>query len=170
MQIWSTTMMRRRRAQRFAENARAWYENCRTISGICVDALYDQDAARIDTHAVFGKIDDLLRFGLREQTPSVRRILRQGNPGLARRFGEASENVIRLRNQTLRFVLNCQGPGSFSANGSATGVAQQIYYYRALDEVGFAARQLTGEVDRELQSIWDEVHGLVIQAERLPAT
>jgi hypothetical protein len=166
MEIWSTATQRRRRAKRFAENARAWYENCQTISGICGDVLYDQDAARIDTHAVFGEIDNLLRFGWRHQVSSVRRILHQSKPDLAQRFGKASEKVISLRNQTLRFLLRCQGPGPFSANGSANGMVQQIYYYRALDEFGFAARQLNGEVDRELQSIWGEVHELVIQAER----
>jgi hypothetical protein len=170
MAIWSTALVQRRRAQRFAENARAWYEDCQIILSTCGDALYDQNVGSIDLHAVFGRIDDMLRFGLREQIPIVRRVLRRGNPDLARRFREASTKVISLRNETLRFLLHCQAPGPFPTNGSAAGIPQQVAHYRALDEVGFAARQLTEEVNGELQSTWAEVRGLVIQAERVPAT
>jgi hypothetical protein len=45
--------------------------------------------------------------------------------------------------------------------------ARLVYYYRALDEVGFKARDLKKELDQELRSIWPELQVLIVQAESI---
>jgi hypothetical protein len=42
-----------------------------------------------------------------------------------------------------------------------------IYYYRALEEVGFNARDLKTELDHELKSILRDLQSVIIQAERV---
>ena len=40
-----------------------------------------------------------------------------------------------------------------------------IFYYQALDEVGFNARNLRSDLDRELKLIWKDPQKLIIQEE-----
>ena len=40
-----------------------------------------------------------------------------------------------------------------------------INYYQALEEVGFDARELKTNFDRELKSIWRDLQNIIIQEE-----
>jgi hypothetical protein len=40
-----------------------------------------------------------------------------------------------------------------------------IYYYQALEEVGFDARELKTNFDRELKSIWHDLQKIIVQEE-----
>jgi hypothetical protein len=55
------------------------------------------------------------------------------------------------------------------AYGDADGEMRLVYYYRALEEVGFKARQIKRELDQELKSIWNELQVMLIQTERMLA-
>lgn len=41
--------------------------------------------------------------------------------------------------------------------------ARMVYYYQALNEVGFKARDLKVDLDRELNVIWQEVQKIITQ-------
>ena len=40
-----------------------------------------------------------------------------------------------------------------------------VYYYQALEEVGFNARQLKTDLDCELKSIWRDLQMIIFQEE-----
>jgi hypothetical protein len=42
-----------------------------------------------------------------------------------------------------------------------------IYYFRALEEVGFKARDIKKDLDREINFIWRDLQSEIIQAERV---
>ena len=42
-----------------------------------------------------------------------------------------------------------------------------IYYYRALEQAGFKARDLKVDLDRELGFIWRDLQSVIMQAERV---
>jgi len=60
----------------------------------------------------------------------------------------------------ISFLIRCHGSGPFADQG-------QIYCYQALEAAGFKARQIRTEVEQELKSIWRELQGWIIQAEKV---
>jgi hypothetical protein len=103
---------------------------------------------------------------LRIYIPDSLGTLRRRNPELAQRFDKASQLVYRLRNETIKFLIRSQDPGPMTGD-EPDEEASIIYYYRALEEVGFNARDITMELDRELKSIWRDLQSVIIQAERV---
>ena len=81
-------------------------------------------------------------------------------------MAEASKNIFRLRNATVRFLVRSRGTGPFPVDRSISDELRRTYYYRALEEVGYKARQLHQELDPEISSIWQELQALIAQAER----
>ncbi|MES0361674.1 MAG: hypothetical protein ABUK20_12215, partial [Anaerolineales bacterium] len=71
-----------------------------------------------------------------------------------------------LRNETTRFLIRSQGPGSMSGDESDDETLI-IYYYRALEEAGFKARDIKVDLDRELGFIWRDLQSVIMQAERV---
>lgn len=155
----------RDRAQRFLESIHSWYQTTSTVSRICGEAIHNEDITNADIGAVLDDMDRKL-FALRNYISDSRSFLRRQNPALARRVTEASKNVFRLRNATARFLIRSQGTGPFSVDRSMSDELRRTYYYRALEEVGYKARQLHQELDPEISSIWRELEGLIAQAER----
>ena len=158
-------LIERDRAQRFLESIHSWYQTTSTVSKICGEAVNNEDIASSDIGTVLDDVDRKL-FALRNYISDSRSFLRRQNPSLARRVTEASKNVFRLRNATARFLIRSQGTGPFPADRPMSDEARRTYYYRALEEVGYKARQLHQELDPEISSIWRELQGLIAQAER----
>jgi hypothetical protein len=155
------------RARSFVENARAWYKTCNEISEVMGDALHDQSVIHKDIGYIIDAADRML-FHLRYYIPDSLAILRRRNPELAQRFDRACQQIYRLRNETTSFLIRSQGPGPLSGD-SPDDEARIIYYYQALEEVGFNARQLKSDFDRELKSIWRDLNLIIAQEEALAA-
>ncbi|MCJ7536887.1 MAG: hypothetical protein MUO57_15265 [Anaerolineales bacterium] len=157
------TTIARKRARSFVKNARAWYLTCQDISGVMGDALHDQSIITKDIGYVIEQVDRKL-FHLGFYISDSLGTLRRRNPNLAQRFDQVTQQVCQLRNQTTVFLIRSQGPGPMSGAETDEGISM-IYYYRALEEVGFKARDLKVELDRELKNIWRDLQKIFIQEE-----
>lgn len=162
---WVRTNIERKRAQSFVENTRAWYQTCNEVSEVMGDALHDQSIIDKDIGYMVDGVDRLL-FQLRFYIPDSLGTLRRWNPELAQRFDNANRLIFRLRNETTRFLIRSQGPGSMSGDESDDETLI-IYYYRALEEAGFKARDIKVDLDRELGFIWRDLQSVIMQAERV---
>ena len=91
-------------------------------------------------------------------------MLRRRSPELAQRFDLACQQIFRLRNETTSFLIRSQGPGPMTGDEPDDEV-RIIYYYQALEEVGFDARDLITDFDRELKSIWRDLQKIIVQEE-----
>ena len=129
------------------------------------DALHDQSIINKDIAYVIDAADRLL-FHLRFYIPDSLGTLRRRNPQLAQRFDKASQLVYRLRNETTSFLIRSQGPGPMSGD-EPDDETLVIYYYRALEEVGFKAGDLKKDLDRELSFIWRDLQSVIIKAESI---
>ncbi len=125
------------------------------------DALHDQSVSANDIGYVIDQVDRML-FDLGFYITDSMGTLRRRNPELALRFDQISQQVYVVRNHMTVFLIRSQGPGPISGEepGEETRL---IFYYQALDEVGFNARNLRSDLDRELKLIWKELQKLIIQ-------
>ena len=157
------TKIEKKRAQSFVTNVRAWYQTCIEVSEVMDDALHDQSIIKKDIGYIIDTADRIL-FHLRFYIPDSRGTLRRRNPELAQRFDEACQHIFRLRNETTGFLIRSQGPGPMTGDEPDDDV-RIIYYYQALEEVGFNARDLKKNFDRELKSIWRDLQKIIAQEE-----
>jgi hypothetical protein len=163
---WLLNRLRKRQSLHFLEDSHAWYQACTAVSRACADALSNESIAETDIGVVLDRTDRTL-FGLRSHAAGIRRPLRQRNAALARRVADASEQIFRLRNQTSRFLIRCQGPLSPAIVNDPEG--RRVHYTRAMQDFGLEARRMQRELEMELQSIWREMQSLRLEAERLAA-
>jgi len=154
--------LEKRRAQNFLKDIHIWYDISNEVSGLLGDALYDEKICSSEIGVVLDKTDRLL-FTLGSAIPGARGGLNRQNPDLAMRLEKISTNIYRLRNATVSFLVRCHGPVTYEDQPRED--VQAIAYYRALEEAGFLARQISKEVERELKSIWRELQGSIRQAE-----
>ncbi len=159
--------LERRQARSFLVGIRGWYQTCTQISMELGKALDDREITRKDIGAIIDKADRLVII-LGIYIPEAHKLLRRRNPQLAERFTLASRQVVQLRNEAARFLIRSQGPGALSEY-QYSPYLRQYYYYRALEEAGFKARELQRRLDQELREIWRELQGLIIQTERMLA-
>ena len=103
-------------------------------------------------------------FHLRFFIPDSLGTLRRRNPELAQRFDEACQQIFRLRNETTSFLIRSQGPGPMTGD-EPDDETRIVYYYQALEEVGFNARDIKTNFDRELKSIWRDLQKIIAQEE-----
>jgi hypothetical protein len=155
--------MERRQSLAVLENVQGWRETCDQVTGICGQVLYDESVLQGDIGVALDRADRLL-FQVRNYTSEARRLLRRREPDLAARLNQASNRVFELRNATTRFLIRCQGPGPLSGDRS-DDATRRGYYDRALQEIGFNARQLHGEVEGELTAIGRALSSLIAQIE-----
>lgn len=153
----------RKRAESFLESIRGWYQTCNQISTEIGEALHDQNITHQDIGAVIDKADRLL-MNLSIYVPEARGLLRRRNPQLAQRVDLASRQVVQLRNEATRFLIRSQGPGPL-ANGEFSELLRPFYYYRALDEAGFKAREIKRRLDQDLKAIWQDLQIIIVQTE-----
>lgn len=158
-------LIERRRARSFIESVRAWYQTCTAISEVTGDALYDDSIQRMDIGYVIDHVDRLL-FSMRSYVPGAQGGLKRWNFELAQRLECASQQVYKLRNHTASFLIRSQGPGPMTGDKPSDD-ARLIYYYQALDEVGFRARDIKKDLDYELKAIWHELQNLIVKAESI---
>jgi len=163
---WLTDHLRKRRSQRFLEDSHAWYQACAAISRACAEALNNESICDTDIGVVLDRTDRTL-LGMRNHIAGIRRPLQQRNAALAQRVTRVSEQVFRLRNQTSRFLIHCQGPLSPAIVNDPEG--RRLHYQRALQDFGVEARQMQRDLDAELNAIWRELQSLRLEAERLAA-
>jgi len=144
-------------------NARAWYFTCLDASKVMGDALHNQSIIKQEIGSAIDQVDRmLLQLGF--YIPDSLGTLRRRNPALAKRFDAVTKQVYQLRNETTIFLIRSQGPGPMSGDepDEETGM---VYYYRALEEVGFKARDLKDDLDRELKFIWRDLQKIIVQEE-----
>jgi len=167
--MWDSLLkfFRKREAREFSEHAAAWHKTCQSISEAYVDVLGDAEAAQPDIGVVLDKTDRML-FSLRDHLSALRSPLARRNQGLAVRVLKATERLFELRNQTTRFLIRSQGPTPpFLRETPHSPGLDQAYYYKAMQEVGFEARQAARDLSKELKSIWSELRLLVGEADEL---
>lgn len=157
--------IKRRQAKSFLEGVRGWYQTCNQISAELGKALDDREVTHQDIGAIIDKADRLL-INLGNYIPETKGLLRRRDPQLAERIEMASRQVVQLRNEAARFLIRSQGPSPMAENHSADFM-RQLYYYRALEEAGFKAREIKHRFDRDLQAIWKELQVIIIQTERM---
>jgi len=155
------TKLEKKRAQSFLSSVHAWHQTCEDASAVIDDALHDQTIIRKDIGYIVESTDRLL-FNLRYYIPDSLGTLKRRNPQLARRFDLACQQLFLLRNATTSFLIRSQGPGPLSGDDPDEDT-RMIYYYRALEEVGFKARDLKKDLDRELQYIWRDLQSIIHQ-------
>lgn len=153
----------RRRARSFVNNVRAWYQTCSDVSEVIGEILYDDKIGKMDIGYVIGHVDRLL-LTLRYCIPEVQGGLKRWNLDLAKRLEMTSQLVYRLRNQATSFLIRSQGPGPMTGYEPDEG-ERLVYYYQALNEVGFQARDIKKDLDGELKSIWRELQNFILKAE-----
>ena len=153
-----------RRSLGFLNSIKTWYQICNAVSDLCDGALYNPEVCSSEIGIIVDQADSKL-FKLRNEEAQCFRFLQRYNTDLAQRHRKLSENLFRLRNETVRFLIRCQGTGPTALIQPMGEGEHGLYYYQALDEVGFNARRLRSEVDRELKSIWAELQLLIQQVE-----
>jgi hypothetical protein len=134
------------------------------VTDLCDDALYNPEVCSDEIGIIVDQADSKL-FKLRNEEAQCFRFLQRNNKDLAQRHKKLSENIFRLRNETVRFLIRCQGPGPAALSQPMGEGEHGLYYYQALNEVGFNARRLRTDVDLELKSIWAELQSLIQQVE-----
>lgn len=157
--------LEKKRAKTFLANVYAWHQTCEEVSEIMGAALHDQSVIKKDIGSIVDAADRML-FLLRYYIPESLGTLKRRNPELALRFDHACQQVFVLRNNTTSFLIRSQGPGPLSGEEPDEGT-RLMYYYRALEEVGFKARDLKKELDREIQLIWRDLQGIILQEQYL---
>lgn len=162
---WIRLTLARNRARSFVRNALAWKETSKAISQMMDKALHDRSIAEGDIGYVIEQVDRML-FHLGFYFSDSMGILKRRNPELARRFERASQQVFVVRNKMTVFLIRSQGPGPMSGE-EPDEETRNIYYYQALDEVGFYARDLMAELDRQLTIVWIELQQVINQEEAL---
>ena len=157
------SLMRRNQARSFVLNAKAWYQTGGEITQLMGDALHDPLVAGKDIGYVIDRIDRML-FYLGFYITDSMSTLRRSNPELARRFDRVGQQFFIVRNEMTVFLIRSQGPGPMAGDEPSED-ARIIYYYKALDEVGFKARDLMADLDHEFKSIWQDLQKIISQEE-----
>jgi hypothetical protein len=157
--------IKKNRTKRFIENTQAWYKTCNLLTNTYGVALYDQEAFDDDIGIMLEKTDRML-FQLGSYTSDVQGLLRREEPALAKKVDYLSTQVFRLRNKTISFLLRSQGGLLFSGIDARQRNRGGEAYYQALEEVGFAARQIHRELEKELKAIWPALRGPLLVAQR----
>lgn len=162
---WIRSTLARKRARSFVENARAWKETSKAVLQVMDRALHDRSIVEDDIGSVIDQVDRML-LHLGFYFSDSMGTLRRRNPDLARRFKRTSQQVFVVRNKMTVFLIRSQGPGPMSGE-ETDEETRNIYYYQALDEVGFYARDLMAELDRQLTIVWMELQQVINQEEAL---
>lgn len=155
------TKLKKKRAQLFLTSVYGWHQTCEDVSAVIDDALHDQSIIREDIGYIVDNTDKKLS-NLRYFIPDSLGTIKRRNPQLARRFDLACQRIFLLRNTTTSFLIRSQGPGPMLGDDPDEGI-RMMYYYRALEEVGFKARDLKKDLDRELQNIWRDLQSIILQ-------
>ena len=154
--------LKKRRARNYLKDLRIWYDVSHEVSDILGDALYNEKICSSEIGIVLDKTDRLL-FALGSAIPGASGGLNRHNPDLAQRIEKISTNIYHLRNATVSFLVRCHGPAVYEDR--AQEGLHAMAYYQALDEAGFQARQICGDVERELKNIWRDLQQSIRLAE-----
>ena len=139
---------------------RGWHAACDETLQACLHSLGDAQLPRGEIGVVLDRIDRTL-FRLRDTGSGAEGYLRGTSPDLGRRLRQISEDMILLRNETVRYLIRAQGPTpSFLGGGSQPDRAQDSYE-RALAEIGRPARQRGLGLERELSQVWTDLQPLL---------
>ena len=142
-----------RRAAEAETDLLGWHAACDETLQACLQALGDSELPRGEIGVVLDRIDRTL-FRLRDSGSGAEGYLRGKSPDLGRRLRQISEDIVQLRNETVRYLIRAQGPTpSFLGGGSQPDLAQGGYE-RALAEIGRPARQRALGLERELGQVW----------------
>jgi len=159
----------KKRMKSFVVNIQDWYKTCSLLTKTYGVVLYDQSAFDADIGIMLDKTDRLL-FQLGSYTSDALGLLRRKEPALAKKVNDLSTQVYRLRNGTTSFLIRSQGAMLFTGGESRQESLGGQAYYQALEEVGFTARQLQRELEKELKEIWVDLQGpILIAQQRLAA-
>lgn len=159
-----TDYFEKRRMLGFLNSIQTWYHLSQAVSDLCDDVLYDPQVCSDEIGIIVDQADNDL-FKLRNEEAECFRFLKRHNTDLANRHKKISEKLFRLRNETVRFLIRCQGPGPAIMAQFGSEIQHRGYYYQALDEVGFNARRLQTQVNHDLQSFWQELQSVIQQVE-----
>ena len=155
----------KKRAQRFLSSIHDWYRSCKSVIKVINGAVNNPHIYQDDIGAILDQADRKL-FSFRNEASDAHRSLRRYDASLAQRLDKASKKVFRLRNITARFLIRAQGPGPFAIKQPLDENQMSVYYYRALGEVGYDARALYEEVNREVDSLWRDLQAIIVQVKR----
>lgn len=153
----------RRQHQRLVECVHLWYQTSVEVCELCGKALDDSLPIQDDIGVLLDRADRKL-FQYRNDASDARRAIRRIDPVLSNRVETITEQVYELRNQTASFLIRSQGPGPFGAAREESS-EKDAYYRRAMGDSGMKARSLKANLDREIESLWQDIEGLVSAAD-----
>jgi len=153
-----------KRRRRLVESSAMWYQSCTTVTQICYNALNDRDICHSEIGEILDRMDREL-FALRNFYSDARGSMSKIDRGLAQDIADTTSEIYQLRNETVRFLIRCQGPTPPSISQPKNEQILDEYYLRALNEIGLNARQIQSEVNIKLQLIWKEITYLLNQFE-----
>ncbi len=149
----------RRQQQSLVESVHLWHQTSVEVCGLCGEALDDPHPAQEDIGVLLDRADRKL-FQYRNDANDARKAVRRHDQALAGRISAITEQVYELRNQTASFLIRSQGPGLFGA--TREGIPEKdVYYQRAMSESGMKARSIKINLDREIESIWKDLEGVI---------
>jgi hypothetical protein len=153
---------RARRAAEAERDIRSWHEACQIVLAACIKALRDPSVSQNDIGVTLDRVDREL-FRLRDAGSGARRVLRRRDAKLGGRVSRVSEAIVDLRNDTARFLIRAQGPTPSFLQKDEIGASQPEAYRRAMQGVGRDALGRSGEIERELRQLWDDLQPLLAQ-------
>jgi hypothetical protein len=154
--------LEKRRAQSFLDSSHSWHAACAGVIAICGQVLGEETIHQRDIGASLDRADRLL-FQLRNHASEMRGLLSRGDPDLAKKVGLTTNRVFELRNETARFLIRCQGPDPVSG-AQFDAAARRLFYDRAMQEIGFSARQMHAAVQAEFLATWGGLESLISRA------
>jgi hypothetical protein len=158
-----------RRANNLIANVHNWYFSSNGICKQLGDALIDENIGATDIGIVLDKTDRQL-FMLRIYSSDAQSSLRKNYPRIAQQIANITDCIFRLRNETAKFLIHSQGPGSVLVNQPLEGQAKRHYYTKSLEDYGFKARNLHKSLDSEIQTLWREMQTAISYAKKIVIT
>jgi|Deesub1362A_J573_1020465.scaffolds.fasta_scaffold05317_2 hypothetical protein len=155
-----------RRAQQLVRALRGWHKACQELAEACWRVLNDAQAASGESLNWLDEVERSL-MRLRDHESEMVGILRRRERRLVRPVRRLTEDIIRLRNSTMRFVIRAQGPTPrFMRSEPPNPTEMRHYYEQAMDQVGDDARVSCLRVRRELKDLWAQLQPVLREAER----
>jgi uncharacterized protein YoxC len=148
-----------KRTQSMLTNVHMWFDHCKQVSELLDETIFDEDISASQIRVVLDRTDRML-FALRVSTTDARGSVKRIDRDLAERIATVSQSVFELRNHAVRFLIRCNGPEPMR-DEQLQESQRQYYYQKALEEIGFSARQKSDAVKRELDLLWTDLQGLL---------
>jgi hypothetical protein len=159
---------RARQAAEAERDLRGWHDACEVVLATAMGALQDPMVPRGDIGVSLDRIDRAL-FRLRDCGSGAQNALRRRDPKLGERVRMLSEEIVSLRNDTVRFLIRAQGPTPSFMQGEGGPSRQPQAYQQAMLDFGQAARRRSAVIERDLRQLRADLEPTLAELAGQPA-